>query len=210
MKRFIFITLLLCANIASAESSTFAECQLTPAIWATYPPPTFTTSNNLRRKSGSYKFAQGHFVNIVGRVLDSNCTPVTGATVRIWQTNAMGVLENDPNAVDDKDPNFSGSGTAVTNNLGFYSFFTVMPAATENRAPHIKLSVYHSELAGLETEMFFPNQHLNERDQTLKRQLNIRNRKLLLAKQIGYDKIENADIYEFNITLEGKLNYKQY
>ncbi len=30
------------------------------------------------------------------------------------------------------------------------------------------------------------------------------------SKQVGYDNIENADIYEFNITLEGKLNYKQH
>ena len=97
-------------------------CQMTPAIWADFPPPNFATSNNLRKKSGSYKFANGNFINITGKVFDQNCTPVTGAVVRIWQANAYGVFEDDNKVFDNKDENFAGSGTAITDNLGEYAF----------------------------------------------------------------------------------------
>lgn len=209
MKTLAAIILIFYTSLGAADSLPTPVCQLTPALWSKYPPPTFITSNNLRRKVGSYKFAQGQFINITGQVLDSNCTPVTGAVVRIWQTNAMGVYEDDSAVFDNKDPNFAGSGTSITDNLGRYSFLTVMPASEKSRTPHIKFSIYHQDLPAFETEMFFPNQYLNSRDPTIKRQLNIQNRKLLLAKHIGYANIDNADLYEFNITLEGNLNYKQ-
>ena len=151
-----------------------------------------------------------HFINIVGRVTDSNCIPITGAVVRIWQANAFGVYEDDPSVFNNKDPNFVGSGSITTDNLGNYSFFTVMPAANGKRAPHIKFSVYYQGLKAIETEMFFPDQYLTSKDEVFKSQLNAKNRKFLLAKLLRYDSMNNADIYEFNITLEGKLNYKQH
>lgn len=204
------ILVLLVSVQGFCSDNTIKTCQVTPAIWADFPPPNFTTSNNLRKKNGSYKFANGDFINIIGKVFDQNCIPVTGAVVRIWQANAYGVFEDDDKIFDNKDENFAGSGTSITNNLGEYSFFTVMPGAFKNRAPHIKFSIYHKDLPVFETEMFFPNQNLTDKDLVLKKHINANDRKLLLAKHIGYDTIKNADIYEFYITLEGRLNYKQY
>lgn len=207
--------LLLCLShlqaFAEASKELVIDCQNTPEVWADRSPPPFAKTNNLRRKVGSAKFARGQFINIVGRVLDSNCVPIDGASVRIWQANDIGFYHSQTVKLDQKDPNFTESGTAVTDNLGRYSFFTVMPGTDGDRAPHIKFSVVHHHFDLLETEMFFPFQLLNGRDKNFQHLLTSQQqRKLLLAKFVEYDSIAGADVYEFNITLEGKLKYKQY
>ena len=206
MKTIRLAIILMLPIFAIAENNAI-DCQLTPAIWSVTTPPNFIQSNNLRKKNGAHNFAKGQFINIVGQVLDENCTPVTGARVRIWQADALGHWSDEP---DDMDINFAGSGVATTDNLGRYAFFTVMPATSNNHTPYINFSIYYQDLPPLETAMFFADRYLTNSNNKLKRQFNVAKRKLLLAKHIGYDKMENADIYEFNITLEGKLNYKQY
>lgn len=211
MLKFVLLNSLFSLFISiSAESEIINNCHITPAIWSEFTPPPFNTSNNLRRKAGSDKFAQGQFINIIGQVLDSNCIPVSDANVKIWHANAMGVYENDTDIFEDKDPDFTGSGYTVTDNLGRFSFFTIMPAASGKRAPHVKFSISHYMLNPLETEMFFPEQYLTKKDPVLNRQIAAADRNFLIAKTVKYDNIENADVYEFNITLEGELKYKQY
>ena len=51
----------------------------------------------------------------------------------------------------------------------------------QNRAPHIKFSIYHKDLPAFETEMFFPNQHLADKDSVLKK-INAKDRKLFASE----------------------------
>ncbi len=197
-------------NISSSGNnlgrSANIQCPLTPEIWELTPVPSAHNSNNLRRLSGSAYFAQGNAINIIGRILDSNCVPVTGAKVEITQVDALG---HDVTHKE-RDKNFAGTGTAITDNLGRFSFFTVMPGPTNKRAPHIRFSVRHSDLPHFETEMFFADNFANHTDKVLHQHVKPGMVDLLLAKYIGYDTKNAIDLYEFSITLTGTINYKTY
>lgn len=121
-------------------------------------------TNNLRRLSGSPFFAKGVPLYIEGRVFDISGRPIKNVIIQITQTNHYGsynFLVEKTSAVH--DPYFSSGGVATTNNLGEYSFLTIMPGRYENRAPHIHFNIKHKQFE-LETEMFFSNHPLNETD----------------------------------------------
>src|ERR1700683_883880 len=68
----------------------------------------------------------GERITISGRVLDEQGDPVAGALVEVWQANAAGryahVSDQHPAPLD---PNFSGAGRCVTDELGRYRFVTI-------------------------------------------------------------------------------------
>lgn len=113
--------------------------------------------------------AEGKIVHVTGRVLKQNGEPVKGARIEIWQANKHGryLHPSDPNTAP-LDPNFQGSAVIKTDSEGRYRFKTIKPgeypiSPTEVRTPHI-----HFEIQGktnrLTTQMFFPDEPLNEKD----------------------------------------------
>lgn len=113
--------------------------------------------------------AQGTIVHMTGRVLNENGEPVRGAKVEIWQANTYGRYShpNDPNPAS-LDPDFQGFGVQSTDADGRYRFKTIKPGAYRvtpdwMRPPHI-----HVDVSGrrdhLVTQMFFPDEPLNEKD----------------------------------------------
>ena len=200
---FFFATSLF-SNYASAKSLQL-NCPFTPQIWEAIAPPKTEKSNNLTRKTGSPEFAKGEVIIIRGQVLDNECVPVTEATVSIWQPNSNGVYESEKIPLRDK--NFRGSGTSITDNMGYFSFITVYPGKSEERMPHVKFSVMHSDFFPLETQMFFPG---NEDDKILKSSVAKNERYLLIARKGNINRKLKAQEYVFNITMEGKNKYKEY
>ncbi len=97
------------------------------------------------------------------------------------------------------DAYFIGTGSAITDNLGYYNFKTIMPGVRNDDVPHISFMITHSDFAPLETKMFFDD---NEDDDFI--DLEKAHQKLLIAKTS--DKIN----YKFNITFKGKNKYLQY
>lgn len=184
------------------------QCPITPAIWEDLPfEGKIIKNNNLRRKSGLPDFADGEFININGKILDSNCVPVAEAVVEIWQADTMGnMLSDDSTLIADK--NFAYSGTAITDNLGRYNFFTIFPGSIDKQAPHINFRVRHPDFLPLETYMYFPNNNLNDFDSTLKNIVDKNKKKLLIS---SYTETDNGTVtYNFNLTLEGVNKYKRY
>ena len=169
-------------------------------------------TNNLRRKQGSAEFAKGDFISVIGRVLDSNCVPVVGAVVEIWHANAEGINQFENQDHNKMDANFLGSGTAITDNLGNFSFLTIFPGATEEHAPHFNLHVRHADFMPMETIMYFENQQLNVTDSILNNEIEESKRYLLVAKgeKINKNSLEEGIKYRFDITLEGKNKYLTY
>lgn len=113
--------------------------------------------------------AAGKIVHVAGRVLNEKGEPVAGAKIEIWQANTHGRYAHptDPNTAP-LDPNFQGYAVLTTDAEGRYRFKTIKPGAypvspTAKRPPHI-----HFNVAGkndrLVTQMFFPNEPLNEKD----------------------------------------------
>jgi protocatechuate 3,4-dioxygenase beta subunit len=113
--------------------------------------------------------AQGSTIHVMGRVVDHKGEPVRGAQLEIWQANAAGryAHPSDGNPAP-LDPNFQGYCIIKTDRDGRYRFKSVKPGAYPigpgtTRPPHI-----HFEVLGhknrLVTQMYFPGEPLNEKD----------------------------------------------
>lgn len=117
--------------------------------------------------------ALGQLIEVRGRVMDEDGSPIGGALIELWQANAAGRYVH---AMDRHqaplDPNFTGQGKLVTNEAGEYSFVTIKPGAypvLESgwwwRPPHIHFSIFGvSWMDRYVTQIFFPGEPLNETD----------------------------------------------
>ncbi len=99
------------------------------------PPEHFGTTNNLRRKEGAFLVAKGRPVVIYGKLLDDGCIPVSDARIEVWQGDHI-VKKG---KVVASDPNFVGSATAISNNLGQFTFLTVLPPASLTAKLHVQI-----------------------------------------------------------------------
>ena len=138
--------------------------------------------------------AKGAAIEIRGRVLQEDGTPLENLVVEIWQADAGGIFRHpaDPRHAQ-ADPDFFGWGRAATDRNGNYRFKTIQPGAPEGREPHINFMVMFSGLMRiLKTTMFFSN----AADPVLMAVPDSR-RELLIARK-------TQDIFEFNILLRGK------
>lgn len=174
-------------------------------------PQHFSSSNNLAKKPGSFYRAFGEVIFVQGAVTDSFGLPIVGAIVEIWQTNSAGkyhTLLDDSNEYVDKY--FNMSGRTVTDNLGNYSFITIMPGAMKGRAPHINLNVFHPKFGKLETEMYFEDHPYNDTDnQYLSYSLQDRTALTAMVRHSEVTNTKSIKICNFNIVLKGIHQYKR-
>lgn len=175
-------------------------------------PKEFNKTNNLIKKTGSFYLAFGEVIYLQGKITDSFGIPITGAIIKIWQTNSKGkyhtlLAQNDK----DIDKNFNMSGTAVTDNLGNYYFTTIIPGFYFGRAPHINMNIYHERFGHLETEIYFEDHPRNKIDSQYLSYSDL-DRKALTAT-VRLSDIFNPrskKICTFNIVLRGIHRYKDY
>ena len=117
--------------------------------------------------------AMGQPINILGRIVDLHGNPIANAQVDIWQCNAAGRYAHpgdnaNPAALD---PNFQGFARLASDRGGQFKFRSVKPKDYDTpigrRTPHIHFSIDgHRER--LVTQMYFPNEPLNDIDFLLK------------------------------------------
>jgi protocatechuate 3,4-dioxygenase beta subunit len=112
---------------------------------------------------------QGQRIIVSGQVRDSGGRPVPDTLVEIWQTNAAGryrhAREHHPAPLD---PNFDGTGRAITDSGGRYRFITVQPGSypwgthyNAWRPAHIHFSLFGRAFTQrLVTQMYFPGDPL--------------------------------------------------
>ncbi|MGH8968341.1 MAG: protocatechuate 3,4-dioxygenase subunit beta [Actinomycetes bacterium] len=127
-------------------------------------------SDLTRQHSGE---AIGQRIIVRGRVLDSDGRAVPDTLVEVWQANAGGryrhVVDQWPSPLD---PNFTGVGRAMTDDLGRYEFTTIKPGAYpwknhDNawRPAHIHFSLFGRAFTQrLVTQMYFPDDPLFAHD----------------------------------------------
>ena len=156
----------------------------------------------------------GERIVVSGRVLDENGRPVPHALVEIWQANAAGRYAHD---VDDHDapldPNFSGSGRALTDSEGQYRFLTIKPGAypwrnhyNAWRPAHIHFSLFGIGLVQrLVTQMYFPGDPLLAYDPMYNSIPDELARRRLIA-ELDWERTipDIALAYRFDIVLRGK------
>ena len=139
---------------------------------AVYPYPAFgpPLTDLTRQHAGD---PIGERIILHGRVLDEEGRPVPLTMVEIWQANAAGRYAHGVDNHDAAlDPNFSGTGRAITDDEGRYRFVTIMPGRypfknhyNAWRPAHVHYSLLGpSFLTRLVTQMYFPGDPLHAFD----------------------------------------------
>lgn len=133
---------------------------------------------------GHRQRAAGQVVQLSGRVMNVRGEPVRHARIEIWQANTNGryTHPSDPNTQLAIDPDFQGYAVMRTDRDGRYALTTIKPgpyptARGDMRAPHIHFEV-HGTVDRKVTQLFFPNEPLNDQDRHLQ---SVRRPETLLA-----------------------------
>jgi len=151
--------------------------------------------------------AEGMPITFGGRVLDQDGRPVRKALIEVWQANCRGKYEHpDDVTPQPPDPNLKAFGRALTAEDGSYRFRSIKPGAYPNpgydnwmRPPHIHYSVFAAGvMQRLITQMYFPDEPLNDIDPILNGIEDLDARASLIGKDKG------GGNYEFDIVLRGK------
>lgn len=217
MRKYLALPLLLTLIPALASADSYdRKCTVTPSIKKVehYPGRAgIITSNNLALPEGKSVYAEGQRVYISGHVLDKNCVPISDAIVEIWQANPDGqYIPLSRSDLLSPYPYFAGSGRAVTDNLGRFSFVTLFPGSeSPTHAPHINFHVVLDGFPALNTEMFFAEDRRNKDDKVLS-ELPFADQDLLLAKVSPLDdsKVKDGLAIKWDIVLNGVNAFRKY
>jgi len=94
-----------------------------------------------------------------GRVFSTDCRPLAGAVIDVWSCDGNGVYDNE---------GYRLRGHQYTDATGAFEFETVKPIDYRNfgihRTPHIHVKMQGRDTRLLTTQLFFPNEPLNEHD----------------------------------------------
>lgn len=205
------------------------NCVKTPMVFDGTVRPEIYVGNNLWRYVGSAEFARGSYIELTGRIFDGECVPVSNAVVEIWQLDSTGYDSNRYEYIPQSgltlaiesakyaDKYFVGSGTAITDNLGRYTLYTIIPGTMSKfRAPHINFAINHKDFCEFTTQMYFPESHDSVvHDSYLRKHFkSLYEVGLLVAKKRGTSSVvmpgRGVVTYEFNIVLTGKSKYREY
>lgn len=133
----------------------------TPACGDDEPTPSqtagpFYTPNSPERKSLLEPNTVGTRILVTGQVLSSSCQPVANALVDFWHTNDQGEYDNRGYAL---------RGHQFTDAEGFYQLETIVPGIYPGRTRHFHVKVQAANQPVLTTQLYFPEEPLNQGDQ---------------------------------------------
>jgi protocatechuate 3,4-dioxygenase beta subunit len=98
---------------------------------------------------------KGTRLELSGRVLGRNCTPIAGALVDFWHADDGGAYDND---------GFRLRGHQYTDNHGGYRLSTILPGVYTGRTRHIHVRVQPAGGQVLTTQLYFPGEKRNRGD----------------------------------------------
>jgi protocatechuate 3,4-dioxygenase beta subunit len=155
----------------------------------------------------------GERIRISGRIVDGDGRPVRRQLVEIWQANAAGryIHKRDQHPAP-IDPNFTGVGRTLTDDLGRYSFVTIKPGPypwgnhrNAWRPAHVHFSLFGTEFTQrMITQMYFPSDPLFALDPILQSVTDQAARDRLVA-DYDHDRSEHEWLlgYTWDIVLTG-------
>jgi protocatechuate 3,4-dioxygenase, beta subunit len=172
---------------------------------------TETDSDLTRQHAGE---PLGQRIVVTGRVLGSDGKPLRGQLVEIWQANAAGRYHHVVDTWDAPlDPNFTGGGRCLTDDVGTYRFVSVMPGAypwgnhpNAWRPRHIHFSLFGRAFPErLITQMYFPGDPLFPFDPIFNSIRDERARQRLVSEfDLELTKPDWALGFRFDIVLGGR------
>ena len=143
----------------------------------------------------------GQHIILRGRVLDRHGNLANGVLMEFWQANAKGIYNSPANSGHpDLDPWFNGYGR-LRSASGEYKFRTIMPGASDNRAPNITITLFCDGISRIVTQVFFEGQKVNGTDPVLQ-PLDAEDQARLIARCDGQT-VDGAEIYILDIVMAG-------
>ncbi len=147
--------------------------------------------NDLVRVTGGDAESLGRVSHIMGRVTDTQGTPIAGAIVEIWQCDQNGrYLHPGDWQRRKRDEGFQGRGRTRTSGDGGYRFRTIRPVPYPGRTPHIHFAIEAPDGRRLVTQMYVAGEPGNERDGLLQRIRDPRQRASVIVALEPADRIE--------------------
>jgi len=146
-----------------------ARASFTPYISAGVAPT--AGENDMTRIAPDLPQASGVPIEVTGRVTNELGQPQRGVLIEIWNANRFGRYTHiEDNSGLELDPNFLGLGRVVTDEDGFYRYWTIRPGAYlarpdigRWRPKHIHMSLLGGGTR-LITQMYFAGDEHNDRD----------------------------------------------
>lgn len=156
-------------TLAQSDEGT---CAVTPRQeLGPFPPMKFRNQPDhdvdLTQIVGQAGTATGEVIIVRGQVIDTDCRPVAGAVLEIWQANHHGKYRHEYGDSGTSDPNFQGWAQAVTSEKGEYRFKTILPGLYGRRTRHIHYKVSKRGYHELVTQLYFEGEERNQTDHIL-------------------------------------------
>ena len=116
--------------------------------------------------AASGRTAQGEHLGLEGRVLDTTERVIDGATIEIWQCDALGHYRHPSTepTVDAVDEAFQGFGATRSEAQGQFRFRTIKPVPYPGRTPHIHVKLRHASFGEVTSQLFVAGEPNNARD----------------------------------------------
>lgn len=218
MRAYIFIVTFVFSSFACAITeipvdSIVSKCKPYPKIKSSAITPShYERTNNLLNAMGNgFYQADGEKIIVYGRLMDKNCVPITDARINIWQNNKKGYAQYQTKSnLKPKwvDPNFNGTGSANTDNLGRFSFITIMPGSIGKITPHINLKIERQGLNSFYSKIYFPEAGSNNITDTISIKSEDKIAQVSAAKS-EVDK-DGVAAYFIDITLDQVIKNKRF
>jgi len=115
---------------------------------------------------GGARLAQGEHLGLEGRVIDVNERVIDGATIEIWQCDAVGHYRHPSTepTTDRVDEAFQGFGATRSEAQGQFRFRTIKPVPYPGRTPHIHVKLRHASFGDVTSQLFVAGDPGNARD----------------------------------------------
>lgn len=153
----------------------YAACAATAAqVDGPFYPATFRHDYDwdMAHVAGRSSTAQGKLLEITGKVLGPDCTPLAGCVIDVWQANHLGRYDHPLDAGNKRplDPNLQSYARITTGSDGSYRIRTIKPGSYLAlgdwvRPPHIHFKVAAPFNPSVTTQMYFSDEtELNGKD----------------------------------------------
>jgi protocatechuate 3,4-dioxygenase, beta subunit len=203
--------------ILAAESEEnickFLNCVPSKSVTIHNRPDSIATYNDLTRSKGGFIDEYLNRIMLRGKLVDTDCLPVANAHISIWQKDGYGIdryLEylSIPEKLyknnNDSYSEFSGTGSAFSDNEGRFIFITVYPGkeSIKPRNDYINLIVKANALKEFSGEVSLDelvNPNHKEKNSTISAEFN---------KEAS--DFYGIDVYDFSVVMDGHSNKYRY